>query len=777
LTDLRYALRTLTKNWGFTALAIASLGVGLGTNTALFSLVDALLLRSLPVSDPARLVLVQRTQSNGKVVPIDGGSLDVIRGLTAIYRDAALATALPSATIAIDNHPEPARQVFAATANFLSMLGVEASAGRLHDVEPVAIISDRFWRARFKRDPQVLGRPLVVDEVAYPIAGVAAPGFFGVSLDSAGDIWLLQPQFRGSAVSAIARLAPSVSIEQAAAATAGPLNDADLTRPGADGGTVRTSILPGGQGTSSLRDRYRVPLLALVGLVVLVLLITCANLANLLVVRNVNRAHELKVRTALGANRFRLVRQLLMEALLLAVIGGAAAWLCAGWAVAWLLSTVPSADAASRLEFSGDVRVLAFMGLTTVATMLGFALPPAWRATRTDVATSLRTSPSQAAPVGARRLGLLMVGVQVALSVVLVAGAALFVQSVRNAAALPLGFDRRNLLEVELADRVLRLDADEVRQIHETLLVGIRALPGVEQVALSLPLFPPWAFGVEQPAGESGMRVSVDYFSAMRLPLIRGRLLTGDDLTRADSVVVVNEWYAQHTFHGEDAIGKRGGFNNGLIVGIVGNSHVTNLRWKSEPAVYRLARPAEARLAPALVVRTSIDPESLFRPLQQVVQSVHPRLFVAVRTADDALARSISRERMVAATSGFFGLVGLALAGIGLFGVAASAVAHRTSELGLRLALGATRWNVVRETLRGTARVFAGGLAAGIAAVAIASRLIAHLVADLLVGLEATDWMVVGAATLALLVVAILAAVLPAHRAARVDPLTAIRGE
>jgi predicted permease len=776
--DLRYALRTLTKNWGFTALAVASLGIGLGANTALFSLVDALLLRSLPVSDPARLVLVQRTSSNGKAVPIDARSLDAMRGLTSIYRDAALSTALPSATVTIDHQPEPARQVFTATAGFFSTLGLEAQAGRLHDAEPVAIISDRLWSARFKRDRSVVGRLIVVNDDVYPIAGVAPPGFLGVSLDSAGDIWLLQPQFRGSAVSAIARLAPGVSVEQAAGATAGPLNEADLARPGADQSPIRTSVLPGGQGTSNLREQYRAPLLALMGLVVLVLLITCANLANLLVVRNVYRAHELSVRTALGADRFRLVRQLVIEGLVLAVLGGAAAWLCAGWGVSWLLSTVPSAGAASRLEFQGDLRVLAFMSGTAFVTTAGFAVLPAWRATRIDVWSALRTTPLQAAPRGARRLGLLMVGAEIALSVVILAGAALFVQSVRNVAAMPLGFDRRHLVEVELADRVLRLSAGEVRQTHDALLAELGALPGVEHVAVSLPLFPSWAYGVEQPAGEAGMRVSVDYFAAMRLPLIRGRLLIADDLTRADPVVVVTEWYASSTFPGEDAIGKRGGFNHALIVGIVGNSRVTNVRWE-EPAVYRLALPTEARLAPAVIVRTasSIDPESLFRPIEQVVRRVNPRLLVAVRTSDDALERSIARERMVAATSGFFGFTGLLLAGIGLFGVAASAVARRRRELGLRLALGASRGNVVREALRGTAIVCAGGVTAGLVAVAIVARAVDHLIAGLLIGLRATDWMVVGASTIAMLMVAALAAILPALRAARVDPLTAIRSE
>ena len=778
--DLRLTVRSLRKSWGFTLLAVASLAIGLGANTALFSLVDALLLRSLPVADPARLVLIQRTPANGKKLAIDAPALDVIRGIADVYVDAALSAALPSASVAIDNAPEPSRQVFAATPTFFSMLGVAAEAGQLQsaDAMPVAVISDRYWRARFGRARGVIGRPIVVNGTTYPIVGVAARGFLGVSLDSAGDVWLLQPQFRGGAVSAIARLRPGVSVEQAAAATAGPLNQADLARPGPIQGPIQTSVVRGDQGTSNLRERYRAPLIALMGLVTLVLVVTCANLANLLAVRNANRAYELHVRTALGAGRTQLMRLLLGESLLLAVLGAAAAWFCARQMVTMLLSTLPSPQAASRLELQLDARVLAFMAVIALLTTIAFALVPAWRASRIDVSSALRTTPAQAGSGGTRQLGLFMVGMQVALSVVLLTGAAMFMQTVRNVATMPLGFDRNNLIEVELADRVLRVDAAQVRQIHDGLLEGVRALPGVEHVALSLPMFPSWAFGIEQPDGESGMRVSADYFNTMKIPLIRGRLLTNDDLQRQDPVVVVDEWYARGWFPGEDALGKRGGFNNGLIVGIVGNATTTNVRWET-PTIYRLVLPSEARIASALIIRTapSLDPAALFKPIEQVVRRVNPRLLVAVRTPDEALNQSIARERMVAATSGFFGIAGLVLAGIGLFGVAASAVTHRTRELGVRAALGATRWAVVREALRGTALVFAAGLAVGVGATMVAARQLDHLVSGLLIGLRATDWIIVAAAATAMLAVAVVSAILPALRAARVDPLIAMRAE
>src|SRR5262245_3563319 len=777
--DLRYALCSLRKSWGFTLLAVASLGLGLGANTALFSLVQALLLRPLPVANPSQLVLIQRSAASGKPPLMDSASLDVIRRLTDVYQDAALTSALPSAGVSIDNQPEPSRQVFVATPSFFSTLGVRAEAGRLQssDATAVAVLSDRFWRSRFGAERSVLGRAIVVNDQTYTIAGVAAPGFLGVSLDSTGDIWLLQPRFRAASMFTIARLRSGVSIEQAAGATDGPLRNADLARPGPNQGPFDTVVIPGGQGTSNLRERYRAPLIALMGLVVLVLLVTCANLANLLVVRNVHRAHELHVRTALGAGRTRLLRQLLMESVVLAVLGAGAAWLCAREVVALLLSTVPSAESAARLELHADVRILIYMSGATLLTLAGFALLPAWRASRIDVSSSLKTAPTQDAPHGARRLGLAMVGVQVALSVLLLTAAAMFAQTVRNVTSMSLGFDRRNLVEVELADRVLQLNASEVTQIHNALMDGIRAIPGVEGVALSHPLFPSWAFGIERPDGEAGFRTSVDFFSTMKIPLMRGRLLTPDDIGRDDPVVVANEWYARSWFPGEDAIGKRGGFNNALIVGIVGNASTTNVRWKEDPALYRLAQPSEARLAPALIVRvgSSISAESMLRPIEQVVLRVNPRLLIAVRTPEEALNKSIARERMVAATSGFFGLAGLALAGLGLFGVAASAVAHRTRELGLRIALGASRWSVIREALRGTAMVFVGGLIAGMVATTIATRQLAHLIEGLVMGLQPSDWMLVGVAVTAMLVVAILAAILPALRAARVDPLIAMR--
>jgi predicted permease len=682
---------------------------------------------------------------------------------------------MPGAAVSIDGAPEPSRSVFAASPGFFTTLGVAAERGRLTSDASAAVLSDRFFRARFHGDARAIGTTVVVGEEAYPIIGVAAPAFQGTSLDSTVDLWIMQPALQGSPANVFARLVPRVSVQHAQPATTAAFEQSPP--PGPTGDPVITTVEAGGDGESNLRERYRNPLIALLGLVALVVLITCANLGNLLAVRNASRAHELRVRTALGASRSRLIGQLLVEGGLIAILGGVAAWWFAAWGVSALVSTLPSPQSAARLALQVDLRLLLFMAATTLAATLGFALLPALRATKIDVATALKSAPSFGAPAGARRLSQWMVGAQVALSVVLVAGAGLFIETVQNVAALDLGFDRKHIVEVELNDRVGRQTRESVKAAHDAMIAGLQAIPGVEAVTFSVPLFPQWAVGIDRPEGEAGYPVSIDYFKTFQIPLVRGRLLTADDLRRRDGeVVVVNEWYAKGWFPGEDAIGKRGGFSQGEIVGIVANAQTTNVRWE-DPTVYRVQLPDAGRMtrAFAIRVRDNIDRRSLFDSIERVVRGVDPRLFVGVRTAEDALNRSIARERMVAATSALFGLIGLLLAGIGLFGVASAAVAQRTNEIGLRMALGAGRWNVMTEALRSTAIVFAIGLLSGVVLVFVATQATRHLVAELLIGLRPGDRLVLLATIATLLSSAALAALIPALRATRINPLDAIR--
>ena len=655
-------------------------------------------------------------------------------------------------------------------------LGVDLAAGRDEAAEPPAVISHRLWQTRFGGDRAVVGRTITVNSAPYVISGVAASGFGGMSLDASVDIWLLLPAPTFVPPSAIARLRPGVTMAQAQAATDVLLQGVDRDQGVSDStGPIRTEIVAAGQGSSELRERYRRPLLALLGLVGLVLLITCTNVGNLLVVRNAGRARELTLRVALGASRSRLVTQLLVEGVLLAVVSGAAAWLVAEWGVHLLVSTLPEPGAAGQLAFRTDLRTLGFMGLLSCVSAALFTLAPAWRATRVDLTTSLKDTATLVTARGTR-LGLWLVGGQVALSVILLTGAGLFVQTVRNMTHVDLGFDPHHLVEVELADRAIRYRPEEFRGIEDALLERIRAIPGVREVALyGNTLLPSYSSG-EQPAEYSGGMVGVGFYEAMRIPLVRGRLFTAADVSGPETVAVINEAFAKQYFPGEDPLGKRAGHGNFRIVGVVRDAKLFNLRWTGSPTVHRLAE-RESRLVSGIEVRTSIDPAGVIGPIEDAVRSVNPRLLTAVRTVDTVIARSIARERMVATTGALFGLLGLVLAGMGLFGIAAFAVARRTSELGLRIALGAGRWDVIRESLREPTRVVVFGLVAGVVTGLVMTRWLGSLISGLLFGLTPADWSTIVIAALLLLLVAVVACLMPAYRATRVDPLVVLRRE
>ena len=779
--DLRFAWRSLRKSPAFTAVAVISLGLGLGANTALFSLVDALLLRPLPVDAPDRLVYIQRTsQSSGKRMPVDRPVLDGLRGLRSTIVDAAAIQPMAQPGLAIDNAPETDRLVMQATGNLFHVLGVRAAVGRvdLSGVARAAVVSDRFWTRRFNRSPDLVGRTLTVNDGEYTVIGVAAPGFLGLSPDSSVDVWLLfsTPSFVTS--SAIGRLKAGVSREQAhaAAATMFARLDHGSATPLPDG-PILTEVLAAGRGDSSLREQYGTALMALTALVALVLLVTCANIGTLLVVRNRARQHELAVRASLGARRLRLVSQLLVESAVIAAMGGAVAWLFAQWGVAALLGMLPLSSIPEQLTFQGDIRVLAFMAALSFACAMLFGFLPAWRASGVEAISTLQSTPSRTHGHGTRRFGLWMVGAQIALSVVLVAGAGLFVQTLHNLARADLGFDSRNLIQVELAARTVGLRPEQVPALHDRLIERVSAVPGVSGVTMFFtPLYPPWATGTEPPSEYTAGIVGPELFEVMRIPLVGGRVFTAADAMRTEGYSIVTESFARQMFPGEDAIGKRAGFGNLEVIGVVRDAKLDNVRWDVQPTVYRMGMQL-GRLMSVLLVRSSVDPETVMRPIQDAVASVHPRLLVSVRTVDDLVNRSIARERIVALTSGFVGVLGLALSGIGLFGVAAFAVVRRTSELGLRMALGATTRSVIVESLRETMIVFGWGLVVGAVGAFVAARLAGRLISGLLVGLQPADWTNVAGAVVLMLLIAVVACVVPALRASRIDPLKAIKCE
>jgi predicted permease len=678
-----------------------------------------------------------------------------------------------------------------ATPNLLGMLGTGAAFGRVEHDAPAAVISDRFWSERFQRSPDVLTRVVTLGDRTYPIVGVVPAAFLGVSLDAAVDVWLLSSDQTFVAPSALVRMRSGVTVAQATGAADALFRQFDLDRGTAvrDGEPPRTEIVPAGRGFSHLRDQYQGALRALMMLVGLVLLITCANIGNLLVVRNASRGRELAVRAALGARRSRLVAQLIAESVVLAAIGGVAAWFVARWSVSLLLSTLPVAAIPQQLQFRTDGRMLAFMAVVTLACALLFALAPAVRATRVDPSGSLKTAHASRPALGSRRLGWWLVAGQTALIVVLLAGAGLFLQTVRNAARVDLGFEARNLVQVELTRDSLvmaggdrrngRSGAAGVRRMYGVLADRLAAIPGVESVTAAFnPVLASYYIGLPQPDGPSGGVVGPQFFEVMRIPVVRGRSLTADDVARSIPAAVVNESYERQMLSGDSAIGQRitVGPSTLEVVGVVRDAKLDNIRWESVPRTFRLGL-GEARPMSAFLLRTRIDPRSVLQAVRLAVLDVAPGALVSVRTVDDVINRSIARERMMAATSGILGVLGLVLAGIGLFGVASYAVAQRTSELGVRLALGASRWDVIREALRDTVHMFGLGLVAGTVAAVLAARLAGGLVAGLLFGLKATDWANIAAVALIMLGVAAAACLVPASRAARIDPLDAIRYE
>jgi predicted permease len=775
--DVRYAARTLRKSYWFTALTVLSLGLGIGANTALFSVVDALLVRTLPVHEPECLVFVQRTSlTTGKKAGIDRTAFEALSSVRSVLAGASVHVPLiqPSLTIAGEN--ETGRMVVWTTNDFFRLMGVRASAGSTYRAvsdgsqPPLAVISDRFWTARFGRRADVNGTSIEVNSRSYTIIGVAAPDFHGISLDASVDVWLLSPPENFTVAMMIGRLQPNVTVAQAQAALSAAFAHLNPDIPVSQ---TQTKVLPASRGLSVLREQYRRPVVALTVVTVLVLLITCTNVGNLLAIRNTRRAQELGVRASLGASRARLLQQLLIESALLAGAGAVAAWLIARWGVSTLLATLPLSAIPEQLEFRTDARVLLFMGALSAFGALLFGFAPAWRAARTDVGATLKTLQHTATP---RRRGLWLVTTQIGLSIILLTGAGLFHQTLRNMTRVNLGFDARRLLQVELADRAVRYRAEEVRGVYTRLLEVVAAVPGVESVTtFGNALFPRWWTGVPQPDDYGAGIVGPRFFENMGIQLVRGRLFVPEDENRSEAVSIVSESFADKFFPGQDVLGQRAGYNNLEVVGVVRDVNLDNVRWRNLPVVYRLGIREQRLVLGALLVRTTADPSTVIPQVAEAVSSVNPRLFVAAGTVDDVINRSIARERMVAMTSSFFGILGLLLAAIGVFGVAAYTVARRTSELGLRIALGASRGAIIQESLRDTMTVVGIGVIVGLAGAYIGARLVSGFVADMLFGLEASDWHNLANAAALMMIAAVAACLAPAFRALRIDPVRAIR--
>jgi putative ABC transport system permease protein len=792
LQDLRYGLRTLAKNRGFTVAAVLTLGLGIGANTAIFSVVNGVLLSPLAGRDPDRLVMLWETTQETQQIPVSYPNYLDWRQRTRSFEDIAVYNGFDQLTMTGEGDPERI-QGGLASGNLFTVFGVEPVAGRLLaprddrlDAEPVAVIADGFWRRRFAADPKVVGKPIVLDGNVYTIVGVLPPSF----RLAGSEVWLPlgrfthTPRFVRSnhGLIGIGRLKPEVTIDRMLAdlgAVARQLqrdHPADNVGIGAGGAPLKEMMV------GSIRQPLRV-LAAAVGLV---LLVACANVANLLLSRAASRQHELALRVAIGAGRRRVVRQLLTESLLLAVAGGVLG-LGLAWAGVKLLVALRPANVPRLMEIQVDATVLAFaLGLSVVTGLL-FGLAPALHLARSEPILALQEGGRRASGGRARRrLATGLTVAEVAMALVLLVVAGLLLRSFARLTGVDPGFEPRNVTAalVSLPERDYPDEARRLLAFRE-LLRRVRALPQARDAALAtdLPVSTSWQTQVTfaglppvNPGSEpilNAVSASPEYFRTMRIRLLAGRGIEPADRQGRARVVVVSESVARRFFGGRNALGQRmkqGGVGVEspwlFIVGIVADVRNNGLRIASSGTMYF---PHEQSVPSSawLMVRSETPLEQLLPLLRRETAAVDRNLPLAnVTTLDDALDSSVAQERFSMLMLGLFAALALVLAAVGIYGVIAYSVVQRAQEIGVRIALGARRADVLGLIVGQAMRLTLLGIVLGAAAALGAGRLIASLLFEV----EPSDPSVLAGAALLVAAAALLSAGLPALRAARTDP-------
>jgi len=797
--DLRFGVRMLLKHKGFTAIAVLTLSLGIGANTAIFSVVNALMLRPLPFPGSERLVWVEEvSRKTNESQPAWGAHFldwqEHSQTLTGI-------AAIDGTTRTLTGAGEPERiEVGKSSASFLSVLGVPLLQGRNFTAaedapggERVAILSHRFWQRRFNSDLSILGRSVTLDDASFTVIGVLPANF---RFYSQFDVWVPlaldpQAQLAGPARyygTTVARLKPGVSFEQAQAEMDTLLQRYELTRPeGSKRIDTRTQLV-------SLQEHLlgdtRRPLLVLLGAVSLVLLIACANVANLLLARAATRQKELAIRAALGASRLRLTRQMLTECLLLALTGGSAGLLLAYWLTGLLGSTNPLGAMGRLAVITIDLRVFGFTLLVSLVTGLLFGLLPALRLSRPDLPNLNATLKEGGRGSGIHGRGLrgaLMVS-EVALAIVLMIGAGLLIRSFVKLLGVDPGYRAENLLTARLALPPHYNEKARRVQFYDQLLPRLAALPGVASVGATshLPLTK-YNMGAElfvegrvyregeNPPGAPIAAVSPDYFRTMGIRLLAGRLFNDGDTQNAPAVTLLSETLARKLFPNEDPLGKR--FLNlagsdaefTTVVGVVSDIRHQGLDKEIEQAVYLTYRQLPRPMS--LVLRGTVETSSLAAALRNAVREVDPALpLYDVMTMDDRLSKSVAARRFNLLLLGGFAALALLLAGVGVYGVIAYVVTARTHEVGIRMALGAQSGDVVRLFVKQGMALVLLGVGLGL----LGAFALTRVMATLLFGVSANDPLTFGGVALLLSLIALLACYLPARRAAKVDPLAAL---
>jgi putative ABC transport system permease protein len=820
--DVSYAVRLLRRSPAFTLVALLSLGLGIGANTAIFSLIDTVLVKTLPVDDPQRLFFIDNSGgksggSSGPPYPCFERLRDHNRFLSGIA-----AFAEQRFKVSIDGVPERVRGQYA-SGTYFDLLGVRATHGRMlmpeDDSEPgrggphgaVAVISDGFWARRFGRDPAVIGKNVQVGTRWVTIVGVTPPGFFGLQVGAPVDITLpmmLVEQGLQSKqswwFSVIGRVAPGATVE-AARADLEALWDAYLTEVGMPrerrGYFSGIALVPAARGANELRRTYAEPLMIVMAIVGVVLLIGCANVANLLLARATARQNEMAVRLAIGASRGRLIRQLLTEGVVLVSLGAGAGLLFARWGASFLVAVLSGPAERVVLEPHFDLRVLGFSAGVSVVTALLFSLAPALRATRVDAA-----KPGAAGGTATHnRLGRALVVVQVTLSVLLLCGAALFLRTLHNLNKVPSGFDREGVLTIKVEATVpgrtatpktpaeFRADHARLGAIWSGFVERVREVPGVSSAAVATmnPLSG-WFRGVriaihgpaqgpEKDRGISINQVTDGYFETTGIRLMAGRSFTPRDRSGSLRVTILNETAARAFFGVGSPLGRKVNFpgqrveDEFEIVGVVADTRYRDLRTPDGRMAYV---PLEQAIDPitsvVVAVRGPDDVTRLGPSIRAVATETVPGGFVTgIATMEQHLEMSLVRERMLALLATFFAALALILACIGLYGVMAYRVVRRTREIGIRIAVGARQQSVVWMMVRETLLLVTIGAALGTLASLAANRYIAGQ----LFGVTPRDPIAIVVALSLLAFVTMVAGYVPARHASRIDPVKALRAE
>jgi predicted permease len=845
--DARYGLRMLAKNPGFTTVAVVTLALGIGANTAIFSVINAFMLRMIPVKSPDQLVLLSLVERPGAGYSFSYPAYQRFQELKQDFAGILACTEGAFGLKMIVSGKESSGAVEqvggeGVSGNYFSVLGVQPALGRPFTAaddrppegQPVTIISYDFWKRRFGLDPTVVGRNIALNGIPFTIIGIAPPRFEGIVVGEKPDLWwplYTAPRLLGGWnpfsdpdnwwLVLIGRLQPGANALHARAGLNVELRQvlneilkqwgASMTPKERQNFLSRqVELEPGATGVSWLREKFTRPLLVLMAAVGLVLLIACSNVANLLLARASARQRETAVRLALGAGRARLIRQLLTESVLLALMGGTLGLLLAYWGGAFLVAFMGGRQGSLALNVSPDPGVLGFTFAASVLTGMLFGMAPALRATRVDLTPALKGI-TGAVQVGRSRLtlGKALVVSQVVLSVLLLVGAGLLVRTLEKLRGVHEGFDQDNLLLFSL-DSVNHYTPRQTQELYQRLLERLRTLPGTRSVSYSqfslmsgsIEKSKVTAEGYTSALNEDlscyRLEVGPRFFETMGIPVLLGRDFTDRDLVDVERTItidektgeqipppegktihllaVINEAMAHYFFGSRDPIGRHFGSPETTqlqfdIVGVVKDAKYSNLRDGPLRTFYLLESPRGFK---PLEIRTFAKASTVAGTLSKVVREIDPTLLIRnVRTMQDAVDDTLIQERFTAQLSGFFSLFALSLACIGLYGVLAYGVTRRTTEIGIRLALGADRhkvlWMILREGLELVLLGVVLGIPLGLAA--------ARLLSSMLFGLKPSDPVTLLAAALAMMAVATIASYVPGRKASQVDPIVALHYE